>query len=465
MVVNQRRYGKIKCIHFVGIGGQGMSGIAEVMLNLGYKISGSDLKETEITKRLAELGAKIFKGHKAEQVRGADVVIISSAIKEDNIEVREAKRLNIPVIPRAEMLAELMRMKYGIAVAGSHGKTTTTSMIAHVLEKANLDPTIILGGKLKTIGANAKLGGGDYIVAEADESDRSFLYLFPYIAVITNVDEEHLDQYGNMEEIKRTFVNFARKVPFYSSVILCSDDPNTRELIPFIERRIITYGFSPQADIHVKEIELREFGSTSVVYFNMKKIGRLKLNVPGKHNIYNALAAIGVGLDLEISPSIILEALENYPGIGRRFELRAEVNDVVLIDDYAHHPKEIRATLEAAKAGIKRRLVVIFQPHRYTRVYYLMEKFATSFSDAEILIITEIFPAGEKPIEGISGYKLFEEIKKHGHRNTFYEKDLNEIPALLERIIKPGDLILTMGAGNIYQIIPEIINVMKNLKK
>jgi len=465
MIANKRRYGKIKHIHFVGIGGQGMSGIAEVMLNLGYEISGSDLKETEITRRLARLGAKIFKGHKAEQVRGADVVIISSAIKEDNIEVREAKRLNIPVIPRAEMLAELMRMKYGIAVAGSHGKTTTTSMIAHVLEKAGLDPTIILGGKLKTVGANAKLGGGDYIVAEADESDRSFLYLFPYIAVITNVDEEHLDQYGNMEEIKRTFVNFARKVPFYSSVILCLDDSNTRDLVPFIERRIITYGFSPRADIYAEDIELREFGSTSTVYFDMKKIGRLKLNVPGKHNIYNALAAIGVGLDLEIPPSIILEALENYPGIGRRFELKAKINDILLIDDYAHHPKEIRATLEAAKAGIKRRLVVIFQPHRYTRVYYLMEEFATSFNYAEILIITEIFPAGEKPIEGINGYRLFEEIRKHGHKNVFYEKDLSKIPALLRKIIKPGDLILTMGAGNIYQIIPEIIDVMKNLKR
>ena len=465
MIANKRRYGKIKHIHFVGIGGQGMSGIAEVMLNLGYEISGSDLKETEITRRLARLGAKIFKGHKAEQVRGADVVIISSAIKEDNIEVREAKRLNIPVIPRAEMLAELMRMKYGIAVAGSHGKTTTTSMIAHVLEKAGLDPTIILGGKLKTVGANAKLGGGDYIVAEADESDRSFLYLFPYIAVITNVDEEHLDQYGNMEEIKRTFVNFARKVPFYSSVILCLDDSNTRDLVPFIERRIITYGFSPRADIYAEDIELREFGSTSTVYFDMKKIGRLKLNVPGKHNIYNALAAIGVGLDLEIPPSIILEALENYPGIVRRFELKAKINDILLIDDYAHHPKEIRATLEAAKAGIKRRLVVIFQPHRYTRVYYLMEEFATSFNYAEILIITEIFPAGEKPIEGINGYRLFEEIRKHGHKNVFYEKDLSKIPALLRKIIKPGDLILTMGAGNIYQIIPEIIDVMKNLKR
>ena len=435
MIANKRRYGKIKHIHFVGIGGQGMSGIAEVMLNLGYEISGSDLKETEITRRLARLGAKIFKGHKAEQVRGADVVIISSAIKEDNIEVREAKRLNIPVIPRAEMLAELMRMKYGIAVAGSHGKTTTTSMIAHVLEKAGLDPTIILGGKLKTVGANAKLGGGDYIVAEADESDRSFLYLFPYIAVITNVDEEHLDQYGNMEEIKRTFVNFARKVPFYSSVILCLDDSNTRDLVPFIERRIITYGFSPRADIYAEDIELREFGSTSTVYFDMKKIGRLKLNVPGKHNIYNALAAIGVGLDLEIPPSIILEALENYPGIGRRFELKAKINDILLIDDYAHHPKEIRATLEAAKAGIKRRLVVIFQPHRYTRVYYLMEEFATSFNYAEILIITEIFPAGEKPIEGINGYRLFEEIRKHGHKNVFYEKDLSKIPALLLSLI------------------------------
>ncbi|MCP2520091.1 UDP-N-acetylmuramate--L-alanine ligase [Candidatus Aminicenantes bacterium AC-708-M15] len=464
MSANQRRYGKIKNMHFVGIGGEGMCGIAEVMLNLGYKISGSDLRDTEITRRLARLGAKIFKGHKPEHVREADVVIISSAIKEDNIEVKEAKRLNIPVIPRAEMLAELMRMKYGIAVAGSHGKTTTTSMIAHVLEKAEFDPTIILGGRLKTIGANAKLGEGDYIVAEADESDRSFLYLFPYIAVITNVDEEHLDQYGNIEEIKRTFVNFARKVPFYSSVVLCWDDPNTRDLIPFIERRIITYGLSSQADIHAKDIKFEEFGSVSTVYYNNKKVGKLKLNVPGEHNILNALAAIGVGLDLEIPSSIILEALENYPGIGRRFELKAKLNDVLLIDDYAHHPNEIKATLQAAKHECKRRVVVIFQPHRYTRVYYLMEEFADSFDLAEVLIITEIFPAGEKPIEGINGYKLYEEIKKHGHRNVLYEKDLYKIPELLKKIINPGDLIITMGAGNIYRIIPEIIDLMENLR-
>jgi UDP-N-acetylmuramate--alanine ligase len=465
MSISRKKYGKIRHIHFVGIGGQGMSGIAEVMLNLGYKITGSDLKETEITKRLARLGAKIYKGHRPEQVIGADVVVISSAIKENNAEVQEAKRLQIPVIPRAEMLAELMRMKYGIAVAGSHGKTTTTSMIAHMLEKANLDPTIILGGKLKIIGANAKLGEGDFIVAEADESDRSFLYLFPYMAVITNLDEEHLDQYGNIEEIKKTFINFARKVPFYSSVILCFDDQNTRSLIPSIDRRIITYGFSSQADIYAEEIEFREFSSTSTVYFNQKKIGKLKLNVPGIHNIYNAMAAIGVGLDLEISSSIILKALENYPGIGRRFELRAEINGILLIDDYAHHPNEIKATLQAAKSGFERRIVAIFQPHRYTRVYYLMKDFTTSFDEAEILIITEIFPAGEAPIEGISGYKLFEEIRKHGHKKVFYEKDLYKIPLLLKKIIKSGDLLLTMGAGNIYQIIPEIIKIMKNIKK
>jgi UDP-N-acetylmuramate--alanine ligase len=465
MSISRRRYGKIKQIHFVGIGGQGMSGIAEVMLNLGYKISGSDLKETEITKRLAGLGVKIYKGHRPQNVKGADVVIISSAIKKDNIEVEEAKRLQIPVIPRAEMLAELMRMKYGIAVAGSHGKTTTTSMIAHVLEKANLDPTIILGGRLKTIGANAKLGDGDFIVAEADESDRSFLYLFPYMAVITNLDKEHLDHYGSVEEIKQTFIDFARKVPFYSSVILCLDDPNTQSLIPFIDRRIITYGFSAQADLYAQDLEFREFSSSAIIFFKQRKIGKLKLNVPGIHNIYNALASIGVGLDLELSPSVILEALENYPGIGRRFELKAKINNILLIDDYAHHPSEIKATLQSAKSGWARRVVAIFQPHRYTRLSFLMKEFATSFNQAEILILTEIFPAGEQPIEGIDGYRLYEEIEKYGHKNVYYEKDLFKIPLLLKKIIKPGDLIITMGAGNIYQILPEIIEIMKSKYK
>lgn len=445
----------------MGIGGEGMSGIAEVLVNLGYKISGSDLRETETTKRLAQQEATIFKGHQAEYVTGADVVVISSAIKLDNIEVEEAKRQQIPVIPRAEMLAELMRMKYGIAVAGSHGKTTTTSMIAQVLERGGLDPTIILGGKLKAIGANAKLGEGDFIVAEADESDRSFLYLFPYMAVITNLDQEHLDQYHNIEEIKRTFIDFARKVPFYSSVILCLDDPNTQSLIPFIGRRIITYGLSAQADLYAQNIEFREFTSSSIIFFQQKKIGKLRLNLPGKYNIYNALAAIAVGLDLNLKPAVIFKALENYPGISRRFELKAEINGTLIIDDYAHHPSEIKATLEAAKRGWAKRVVVVFQPHRYSRLSLLMNEFATSFNQADVLIVTEVFPAGELPIAGVTGQKLFEEIENYGHKNVHYQKHLKEIPSLIEKIVKPGDLIITMGAGSIYRVIPEIIKTIQ----
>lgn len=445
----------------IGVGGTGMNGIAEVLLNLNYKVSGTDIVETEVTQRLAQLGAEITIGHRAEKVKGADVVVTSSAIGEDNIEVVEARRLKIPIIPRAEMLAELMRMKYGIAIAGSHGKTSTTSMIAQVLETGGFDPTIIVGGRLNTIGAHAKLGAGDFIVAEADESDRSFLYLSPFIAVLTNLDDEHLDQYKTLEEIKETFINFANKVPFYCPIVLCLDDPNLQTLIPSLDRRIITYGFSSQSDIYARDRQFDKFTSTSTLYWKGKKLGKLKLNVPGIHNISNAMAAVGVGLDIDIRPQLILQALESFKGTGRRFELKKEVNDVMIIEDYAHHPTEVRTTLEAARRGWTRRVVAVFQPHRYSRLSLLMKSFATSFNQADVLIITEIYPAGEKPVEGVSGRALYEEVEKFGHKNVSFEQDMNKIPSLIDKVVEPGDMILVLGAGNIYRIIPDIIKILE----
>ncbi len=455
---------KLRNIHMIGIGGTGMNGIAEVLLNLGYTVSGTDLGKNEATQRLKRLGATISYGHTADKVHGADVVVISSAIQKDNVEVEEARRMKIPVIPRAEMLAELMRLKNGVAVAGSHGKTSTTSMIAQVLEDAGKDPTIIVGGRLNTIGAHAKLGEGEYIVAEADESDRSFLYLSPFIAVLTNLDKEHLDQYETVEEIKKTFVNFANKVPFYCPVILCLDDPNLESLIPRLDRNIITYGFSTQADVFSRDLQFHEYTSTSTLYWKGKKIGKLQLNVPGIHNIHNAMASVAVGLYLDIPAAAILEALEKYTGIGRRFELKKKVNDISIIEDYAHHPTEIKATLKAAKQGWTCRTIAVFQPHRYSRLSMLMDEFTTSFNQADILLLTDIYPAGEKPIKGVTGKALYKEIQKFGHTNVYFEKDMGKIPDLVEKLAKPEDMIFVLGAGNINQVIPEIIKRLERRK-
>ncbi len=455
--MTRKSYRKLNHIHMVGIGGTGMSGIAEVLINLGYHVSGSDVQDNEATQRLAGLGAEVSIGHQADNVKSADVVVISSAVRDDNVEVRRARSGLIPVIPRAEMLAELMRMKYGIAVAGSHGKTTTTSMAALVLEAGGFDPTVIVGGRLNTIGANAKLGEGDFIVAEADESDRSFLYLSPFIAVLTNIDEEHLDQYHSIDDIKRTFVNFANKVPFYCPVILCLDDPNLQSVIPELERRIITYGFAAQSDITAREERFDEFRAASTLLFKGKKLGTLKLQVPGKHNILNAMAAVAVGLDLDIPPRTILGALEGYTGTGRRFELRKTVGDIMVIEDYAHHPTEIRATLEAAKRGWSRRVVAVFQPHRFSRLSKLMTRFATSFNQADVLIVTETYPAGEDPLPGAAGKDLFDEIQQFGHKQVLYEPDMTKIPGIVEGIVLPKDMILVLGAGNVYRIIPDLI--------
>ena len=455
--MTKKGYRKLNHIHMVGIGGTGMNGIAEVLLNLGYRVSGSDIQENDATRRLAKLGADVAIGHRAENLKDADVVVISSAVREDNVEVQKARARLIPVIPRAEMLAELMRMKYGIAVAGSHGKTTTTSMTALVLEAGGFDPTIIVGGRLNTIGANAKLGAGDFIVAEADESDRSFLCLSPFIAVLTNIDEEHLDQYQSLDDLKKTFVNFANKVPFYCPVILCLDDPNLQSILPAIERRIITYGFSAQSDLFARDFAFDGFRSASVLFAKGKKLGALKLQVPGMHNILNAMAAAAVGLDLDMPARTILEALESYTGTGRRFELRKTIGEVMVIEDYAHHPTEIKATLEAAKRGWPRRVVAVFQPHRYSRLAKLMTEFATAFNQADVLVLTEIYPAGEDPIPGVTGQALYEEVRQFGHKHVFFEPDLKKVAAVLETILAPGDIVLVLGAGNINRTIPDII--------
>jgi UDP-N-acetylmuramate--alanine ligase len=461
-VVN-KKYHKLKHIHMIGIGGTGMNGIAEVLLNLGYKVSGSDIQDNEATRRLVQLGAEVHIGHRGEQISGSDVVVISSAITEENVEVQEARLQKIPIIPRAEMLAELMRMKHGIAVAGSHGKTSTTSMIAQVLEAGGFDPTIIVGGRLNTVGAHAKLGEGDFIVAEADESDRSFLYLSPFMAVLTNLDEEHLDQYKTLDEIKKTFIHFANKVPFFCPIILCLDDANLQSLMPELERRVITYGFSTQADICAREHTFDKFSSRSVLYYKSEKIGTLDLNVPGMHSIQNAMASVAVGLDLDIPISTVLQALESYTGIGRRFELKQTVNNIMIFEDYAHHPTEIIATLEAAKRGWSQRTVVVFQPHRYSRLAALMKEFATSFNQADVLFITEVYSAGEKPIEGATGQALFEETQKFGHKNIFFEPDLSKIPAFVAGIAEPEDLIFVLGAGSINRIIPGLIKELEKL--
>lgn len=447
---------KYQHIHFVGIGGIGMSGIAEVLLNLGYRISGSDARKSAITDRLERLGAKVFEGHDAANVEDAQVVVTSTAVRADNPEVVEAVRKQVPVIPRAEMLAELMRLKYGIAIAGSHGKTTTTSMVATVLDRAGVDPTIVVGGRVNTLGTNARLGRGDFMVVEADESDKSFLKLSPTIAVVTNIDLEHLDFYSGIEEIRACFVEFVNKVPFYGSVIICLDDANIQMIIPQITRRVITYGMRAHAEIAASNVEIsrENFGSSFTVRRRGEELGRIKLNVPGEHNVCNALAAVAVALDLEVDFEKIAEGLEAFTGAGRRFEIKGLVpgggNGILVVDDYGHHPTEIRATLAAAKTS-GRRLVVLFQPHRYTRTAALHEEFARSFYDAEVVLLSDIYAASEEPIPGVTSQALAEEIEKFGHRNVSYIGAVENGGKALLEIAQPGDLVLTLGAGSVWR--------------
>ncbi len=443
---------KIQKIHFVGIGGIGMSGIAELLLNLGYQVSGSDLRHSPVTDRLESLGGTIRIGHSASNIEGTNVVVISSAVRPDNPEVIEAKRLQIPVIPRAEMLAELMRLKYAVAIAGSHGKTTTTSMIATVLVSGGFDPTAVIGGRLNAFGSNAKLGKGEFLVAEADESDGSFLKLTPAIAVVTNIDREHLDHYADLGEIQKAFVAFVNKVPFYGAAVLCLDDPNVQAIIPQIERRIVTYGTSNQADLVASHIEYKDFGATCQVRYKGNLLGTLQLRIPGKHGILNSLAAVATGLELEIPFEKIAAALASFQNADRRFQIKGKKNDILVVDDYGHHPTEIVATLSAAHNASDRRIVAVFQPHRYTRTQALAEDFGRAFYHADVLLVLPIYAAGEEPIPGVTAAGLVEQIKEFGHRDVCYVPDFAGAHQVLKEKLQDGDLLLTLGAGDVWKV-------------
>ena len=452
-------FGKTKHIHLVGIGGIGMSGIAELLLNLDYFISGSDLRKTEVTEHLSDLGGKIFLGHRPQNIDGADVVVFSSAIKGDNPEIVEAREKSIPVIPRAEMLAELMRLKYGIAVAGSHGKTTTTSMIGSILTMGGFDPTVVIGGRLNIWGgSNARLGRSDFLVAEADESDGSFLALSPSIAVISNIDHEHIDFYHSMNNLRKTFIDFINKIPFYGRAILCVDDKEVHRLIPELTKSYLTYGLNSQADIRASGISKEGLNTTFDVIFKGRLAGNVTISIPGKHNILNALAAVGVGLELDIDFKYIREGLKDLGGLKRRFEIKDERNGILFLDDYGHHPTEIMATLSAAKeCWPDRRLVVVFQPHRFTRTKDLYDKFVISFNQADFLIITPIYGAGEEPIEGVDSKTLYQGIRNHGHRAVTYCDSAEDAISELLDTIRPGDIVLTLGAGDIHLVGTEVL--------
>jgi UDP-N-acetylmuramate--alanine ligase len=444
-------------IHLIGIGGSGMSGIAEVLLSSGYAVSGSDLKATPVTERLRRLGANIFEGHLAENVRGAHVVVVSSAVHSSNPEVVEAHKLKIPVIPRAEMLAELMRLKTGIAVAGAHGKTTTTSMIAAVLAEAGLDPTFVVGGRVNHAGSNARLGQSEYMVVEADESDRSFLLLAPVVAVITTIDREHMDHYRSLEEIQEVFLQFANRAPFYGTVILCLDEPNVQAILPQVKRPVITYGTSSQADLVISGVRLNGLASEFRLKYHDEDLGIFRLpSPPGIHNVRNAAAAAAVGLSLNVPADLIRAGLAKFSGVGRRFEIKGEYGGVTLIDDYGHHPAEIRATLEAARGCGYKRLLVLFQPHRFSRTKFLWEGFRRSFNEADILVITEIYAAGESSLEGVNGEILSEAISTAGHKNVVFTSTMQAGMEFLYREARRGDAILTIGAGSVGRVLDQL---------
>jgi UDP-N-acetylmuramate--alanine ligase len=447
--------GKIRNIHFVGIGGIGMSGIAEVLLNLGFQVSGSDAKATPVTDRLAKLGAKVFEGHVAGNASEAQVVVVSSAVRPDNPEIQEAQRRQVPVIPRAEMLAELMRMKFNVAVAGAHGKTSVTSMIAVMTAEANLDPTAVIGGRLDVFGSSARLGKSDLMVVEADESDRSFLYLLPTIAVVTNIDREHLDHYRDLDDIAAAFVSFMNKVPFYGTVVVCFDAP-WRELIqtllPKLRRRVVTYGIEAGADIQGTIRELTSAGSVFDVVVKGKALGTFTIPVPGRHNVQNALATIAVGLELDLRPEQIRGGLERFRAADRRFQIKAEVEGVTIVDDYGHHPTEIRATLDAARLRGAKRLIAIFQPHRYTRTKFLMDELAGSFAGCDRVYVLDIYGASEPPIPGITSGSLVGRMHELGVNNARYAPSEEQLLQELVREAQPGDLMITIGAGSVWKL-------------
>ena len=451
----------IKRIHFVGIGGIGMSGIAEIFLNRGFEISGSDLAESEITDRLKNLGVKIYSGHSPDNVKDADVLVYSSAVKLDNPELKKAFEIKIPVIKRSEMLAETMRMKYGIGIAGTHGKTTTTSMVGLVLTEAGIDPTIIVGGKLSSLGGtNARLGYGEFIVVEADEFDRTFLKLWPTIAAITTLEQEHLDTYKDLDDIKSAFIQFAAKVPFFGFVVLCLDEPALQDIIPLINKKVITYGLTSQADICAVDISHHEYTSSYTLLYRQEELGKINLKIPGKHNIKNSLAAVCIGIELGIGFEIIKKSLESFTGVYRRFETKYQ-NSVLVIDDYAHHPTEINATLAGVRNGWKRRLVAVFQPHLYSRTSNFYVEFGRAFLNSDMFICTDIYPAREESISGITGELVANAAKNFGHKNVIYEPDKRKIPELLMKIYKKDDIIITMGAGDIWKFGEKFVELLK----
>jgi UDP-N-acetylmuramate--alanine ligase len=452
-------YQRSKKIHFVGIGGVGMSGIAEILLRLGHCVSGSDMHQSEATRRLERNGARITYGHHSDAVAaGTDVVVISSAVKFSNPEIQAARALKIPVIPRAEMLAELMRTKCGIAVAGTHGKTTTTSLVAAVLARAQLDPTVVIGGKVHSLGSNAQLGTGELMVAEADESDGTFLLLTPTITVVTNIDPEHLDYYGDMDRVRSAYLDFINRVPFFGAAVLCLDDVTVRALLPQVRKRAITYGASPDADLVARNLTVRGMETYFDVERNGEPLGELRVRMPGRHQALNALAALAVATELGVSFDTAREALSEFGGIHRRFEVCGEQNGILVVSDYGHHPTEIRATLEAAREGFERRLVVLFQPHRYTRTRDLFGEFLSAFDVADVLMLTDIYAAGEDPIEGVTGEVLYHALKRRGHLEISYVADWHDLAAEVHPILRPGDMVLVLGAGNIHEVGQELVN-------
>ena len=458
-------YRKKYHIHFVGIGGIGMSGIAELLLNLGYEVSGSDLADTETTRRLQQLGGRVHLGHAEEQIEGADVVVTSSAVSGDNPEVQAARQSGVPVIPRAEMLAELMRLKYSIAVAGSHGKTTTTSIVAALLEKGELDPTVVIGGKLRSIGANALLGQGEFIVAEADESDGSFLKMAPTIAVVTNIDREHLDYYADLDAVKAAFLEFIDRIPFYGRAVLCLDNDAIQDLLPNIKKPFVTYGLSAQADLHARNISFDGLTSKFEVIFQGNPLGSVALNLPGIHNVGNALASIAVGMELNLSFETMASALSTLQGVQRRLEIKGTVNDILVVDDYGHHPTEIKTTLEAIKESWpNRRHIVVFQPHRYTRTQALFDEFSRAFYQSDILLLLPVYAAGEKVIADVDGDQLCRAITTHGHKEAVFVADKRAAVTHLKKMVSPKDLVLTLGAGDVWQVGEALLEVLERTR-
>ena len=449
-------------VHFVGIGGSGMSGIAEVLLNLRYEVSGSDVKLSPVTERLERLGARIWEGHDPSHVEGAEAVVTSSAVRPDNPEVVEAHRPQVPVIPRGEMLAELMRLKFGIAIAGSHGKTTTTSMAASVLAAAGLDPTMVVGGRLNSMGTNARLGRGDFMVVESDESDRSFLHLAPILAVITNIDREHLDCYGSLEELCRAYAEFANKVPFYGASIVCLDDENVRAILPLLRRRVVTYGIETEADLTAGEVACGHFHSSFRLRFRGAELGGFELRVPGRHNVLNAMATVAVAMELKIATETVREALAGFGGVERRFQVRGVVEGVTVVDDYGHHPTEIRATLDAARDCGYQRVLAVFQPHRYTRTAALLDDFARCFAGCHSVFVMDIYPAGEMPIEGVSAKRLVDRMRESGAANAEHQPVADDLLRRLLERVRSGDLVLTLGAGNVWQIGERLLELLKD---